>query len=134
MHIYTDGAISSGEEQGVLDLLGTKQSLSSGKLASMFGGKAPGSCPAASVFCLGIGDGVHRGLLNGMAARTGGVAQYVVDGESITAKCTFLKKCALSSGVVLRPRIKAKGAMVKVAPHVLPPRLFPGEPFHVSLV
>jgi hypothetical protein len=77
--------------------------------------------PVATVHCLGIGDGVHRGLLDGVASRwvgdvrsriglgrkqgmgsfhcsvtlalaqliacrTGGVAQYVTDNESIACK------------------------------------------------
>ncbi len=46
-------------------------------------GVAAAKAGLPTVHSLGIGHGVHRGLLDGMAQRTGGVAQYVVDGESI---------------------------------------------------
>ena len=36
----------------------------------------------------------------GMAQHSGGVAQYVVDGEDVALKAGFLKKCALSTGVI----------------------------------
>ena len=35
-----------------------------------------------------------------MAQRSGGVAQYVVDGEDVARKAGFLKKCALSTGAI----------------------------------
>lgn len=160
----TDGGISGGEEQAVFDLvagapapapaaqrasgtsLSSKISAGLRKLlpgqpsataAPPVGAVAPAVDPAApppAVLCLGIGHGVHRGLLDGMVTRSGGVAQYVVDGESIARKAGFLKKAALSgAGCVVRPRVVVRGALVRAAPHVLPPRLFPGEPLHVLL-
>jgi hypothetical protein len=91
----------------------------------------PPSLP--SVLCLGIGHGVHRGLLDGCAARTGGVAQFVVEGESIARKVGLLKKAALAGqDAVSGLRLSASGGvLLRTAPHALPPRLFPGEPFHV---
>jgi len=39
-------------------------------------------------------------LIAGMAQRSGGVAQYVVDGEDVALKAGYLKKCALSTGAI----------------------------------
>ncbi len=83
------------------------------------------------VLSLGIGHGVHRGLLDGMAGRCDGAAVYVVDDEAIAPKTAFLRRAALAAGAALRPRLRAAGALVRPAPHVLPQRLFPGEPLHV---
>ena len=38
----------------------------------------------------------------GIAQRSGGIAQYVVDGEDVASKAGYLKKCALSTGALLR--------------------------------
>ena len=38
----------------------------------------------------------------GIVQRCGGVAQYVVDGEDVAQKAGYLKKCALSTGALLR--------------------------------
>jgi hypothetical protein len=150
-HHAADGGISGGEEQAVYELVGAGKAapgaLESGiaKLKARVlggGGKPSGDTPATpatpalpgppAVMCLGIGHGVHRGLLDGMASRSGGVAQYVVDGESIVHKAGFLKKAALAgAGVVVAPRLVGKGVLLRSAPHVLPARLFPGEPLHV---
>eukprot|EP00197_Chlamydomonas_leiostraca_P001252 CAMPEP_0202885282 /NCGR_PEP_ID=MMETSP1391-20130828/41582_1 /ASSEMBLY_ACC=CAM_ASM_000867 /TAXON_ID=1034604 /ORGANISM="Chlamydomonas leiostraca, Strain SAG 11-49" /LENGTH=1167 /DNA_ID=CAMNT_0049568525 /DNA_START=90 /DNA_END=3594 /DNA_ORIENTATION=- len=148
----TDGGISGGEEAAVFDLVaagsagagggsGVAQRLGSALRKLVPGGGdmggsgeqgAQSELPPA-VLCLGIGHGVHRGLLDGIASRSGGCAQYVADGESITRKAGFLKKAALAGagGCITRPRLVARGAMVRAAPHVLPPRLFPGEPLHM---
>ncbi|KAG2443412.1 hypothetical protein HXX76_001770 [Chlamydomonas incerta] len=117
----TDGGISGHEEQAVYDLVNPKA-------------KAP--VPAASrthVLSLGIGHGVHRSLLDGMSTRSDGAAVYVVDDEAIAAKTSFLKKAATAAGAALRPRLVARNALVRPAPHVLPQRIFAGEPFHVLM-
>ncbi|KAG2497307.1 hypothetical protein HYH03_004890 [Edaphochlamys debaryana] len=95
--------------------------------------EAPGADVASRthVLCLGIGHGVHRGLLDGMASRSAGAVAYVVDDEAIAAKTAFLKKAAIAQGAAMRPRLLARGALVKTAPHVLPQRVFAGEPLHV---
>lgn len=56
--LLTDGGISGGEEQHITALLAGK----AGNAAA----KAAAAC--TTVFCLGIGHGVHRGLLQGMAS------------------------------------------------------------------
>lgn len=86
---------------------------------------------ATQVHCLGIGQGVHRGLLDGLAARTGGVVKYVGDDEDIAVKTAYLKKVAMAEGAWEAPRLLARGAVVRPVPHVLPTRLFPGEPLQV---
>ena len=66
------------------------------------------------------------------ASRSNGLAAYVLGDEDIAAKTALLKKAATAQGAALRPRLLARGALVRVAPHVLPQRIFAGEPFHVS--
>ncbi|KAG2443278.1 hypothetical protein HYH02_009348 [Chlamydomonas schloesseri] len=117
----TDGGISGHEEQAVYDLVNPK---------------ANKPVPAAShthVLSLGIGHGVHRALLDGMSVRSDGAAVYVVDDEAIAAKTAFLKKASTAAGAVLRPRLVARNALVRPAPHVLPQRVFAGEPLHVLM-
>ncbi|KAG2443277.1 hypothetical protein HYH02_009347 [Chlamydomonas schloesseri] len=117
----TDGGISGHEEQAVYDLVNPK---------------ANKPVPAAShthVLSLGIGHGVHRALLDGMSVRSDGATVYVVDDEAIAAKTAFLKKAATAAGAVLRPRLVARNALVRPAPHVLPQRVFAGEPLHVLM-
>eukprot|EP00198_Chlamydomonas_reinhardtii_P010883 XP_001700220.1 predicted protein [Chlamydomonas reinhardtii] len=117
----TDGGISGHEEQAVYDLVNPKA-------------KAP--VPAAArthVLSLGIGHGVHRSLLDGMSTRSDGAVVYVVDDEAIAAKTAFLKKAATAAGAALRPRLVARNALVRPAPHVLPQRVFAGEPLHVLM-
>ncbi|KAG2497306.1 hypothetical protein HYH03_004889 [Edaphochlamys debaryana] len=124
----TDGGISGHEEQAVYDLI-TPPKTPSPKTPSPNG---PGAAATAThVLCLGIGHGVHRGLLDGMASRSAGAVAYVVDDEAIAAKTAFLKKAAIAQGAAMRPRLMARGALVKTAPHVLPQRVFAGEPLHV---
>ncbi|KAG2492817.1 hypothetical protein HYH03_008975 [Edaphochlamys debaryana] len=146
----TDGGISGYEEQAVYDLVtppkaaklpeaGGAQADVEAAGAKEEGGAAAAAATAAAaaaatvthVLSLGIGHGVHRGLLDGMATRTQGAAAYVVDEEAIAAKTAFLKKAALAQGAALRPRLTARGALIKPAPHVLPQRVFAGEPLHV---
>ena len=55
----TDGGVGGGEEQRIFDLV-------SGKAA---GGKLKDVAAATTVFSLGIGHGVHRGLVEGMAKK-----------------------------------------------------------------
>lgn len=142
----TDGGISGGEEQAVYDLVAGKKGLSEDLKSGIqrlkdkvLGNKAAEgkdivaikqALPA--VMCLGIGHGVHRGLLDGIASRTGGVAQYVVDGESIVRKTAFLSKASLSgTSAIYVPRLVTGKGITRAVPHVLPPRLFPSEPLHV---
>ncbi|KAG2443275.1 hypothetical protein HYH02_009345 [Chlamydomonas schloesseri] len=68
-----------------------------------------------------------------MSVRSDGAAVYVVDDEAIAAKTAFLKKAATAAGAVLRPRLVARNALVRPAPHVLPQRVFAGEPLHVLM-
>mmetsp|Transcript_20822 Transcript_20822/g.45542 ORF Transcript_20822/g.45542 Transcript_20822/m.45542 type:complete len:577 (+) Transcript_20822:96-1826(+) len=119
----TDGGVSGNEEQ---------------RIAELVSGQAKGSGLAAAaqrtcIFTLGIGHGVHRGLVEDMATKSGGVAQFVLDDEGIAKKAGYLKRCALAvvGGCLVRPRLVARSAMVRVAPHVLPPRIFPDEPLQV---
>ncbi|GAX83003.1 hypothetical protein CEUSTIGMA_g10430.t1 [Chlamydomonas eustigma] len=112
----TDGGVGGLEEQSIVDLVG-----------------GPASAHT-SVFSLGIGHGVHRGLLDRIAQKSGGVTQYVVDGEPISNKAGLLKRCALSpvtGGCLYSPRLLSRSCLITAAPQVLKPRLFPGEPVHV---
>ena len=114
----TDGGVDGGEESRIFDLIEGK-----GDMASK-----------TSIFSLGIGHGVHRGLVEGVAKRSGGVAQFVVDGEPLAKKIGMLKKCALaagSNGCYSNPKLLSRSALIRSAPNVLPPRLFPGQPFSV---
>ena len=61
----TDGGISGHEEQAVYDLVAQ---------GSKAGASPVGPTPTTTVLCLGIGHGVHRGLLDGMAGRSEGAA------------------------------------------------------------
>lgn len=97
------------------------------------GQQRDGAPPTTTVLCLGIGHGVHCGLLDGMSSRSEGAAVYVVDDEAIARKAAYLKKCALAAGALVRPRLVARGALVRAVPHVMPQRIFAGEPFHVLL-
>ena len=64
--------------------------------------------------------------------QSGGVSQFVVDGEPIGKKAGVLKRCALAGASCLtKPRLLTRSCLIKAAPHVLPPRLFPNEPMHV---
>lgn len=59
----------------------------------------------------------------------------MVDGEDIGKKAGMLKRSALAisaGGCLTNARIKACSCMIKTAPHIMPPRLFPDEPMHVS--
>ncbi|KXZ47715.1 hypothetical protein GPECTOR_33g597 [Gonium pectorale] len=137
----TDGGISGHEEQAVYDLVHRTRpsppSSSSRSPSSPYPAAASTAASAAAlrtrVLSLGIGHGVHRSLLEGMAARSDGAVVYVVDEEAIAAKTAFLKRAALAVGAGLRPRLVARGALVRAAPHVLPQRVFAGEPLHVLL-
>ncbi len=76
----TDGGVSSNEEEKIFKLVeGHREARNT------------------TVFALGIGHGVHRGLVEGMAKKSGGLAQFVVDGEPIGKKAGMLKRCALSA-------------------------------------
>ncbi len=104
--------MSGSEEREILDLA-----------------KRHGDVP---VHCLGIGHGVHRGLLTELSKATHGLVQCVVESSGIAAKAGALKKAALAgAGAVVAPRLVCGGVLVRAVPHVLPPRLLPGEPVHV---
>jgi hypothetical protein len=45
----------------------------------------------------------------------------------------FLRKAALSNAYVIKPRLVGRSALIRAAPHLLPPRLFPGEPLSVMV-
>lgn len=122
----TDGGISGLEQQGVFELV--DPNAGPNKAA---GPGASTAAAATTVLCLGIGHGVHRDLLDGIASRTGGVVQYVVASSEITNKCGFLKKCALSGEVLTQPRLAPRACLLRMAPAALPPRIFAGEPLHV---
>jgi hypothetical protein len=64
--------------------------------------------------------------------QSGGVSQFVVDGEPIGKKAGMLKRCALAgdSGLT-KPRLLSRSCLVKAAPHIMPPRLFSDEPMHI---
>lgn len=115
----TDGGITGSEEQQVYDLVDPNSAA------------APPAARRTAVFCLGIGHGVHRGLLHAMSSRTGGAVQYVTESADIVKKCGFLKKCALSADALTRPRLVARSCLLRLAPAALPPRIFGGEPVHV---
>ncbi|KAG2443262.1 hypothetical protein HYH02_009335 [Chlamydomonas schloesseri] len=85
------------------------------------------------VLSMGIGHGVHRGVLDGMAAASNGEAVFVVEGEGIAAKAAFLKKVAVGCHGLVNVRVRASSALVRMAPHVLPQRVFAGEPLHVLM-
>ena len=42
----------------------------------------------------------YRDLLEGIAERTGGVCTFVLDSKEIAAKCSYLKRAALTSGAL----------------------------------
>ena len=64
--------------------------------------------------------------------QSGGVSQFVVDGEPIGKKAGMLKRCALAGASGLtKPRLLTRSCLIKATPHVLPPRLFPNEPTHI---
>ena len=66
--------------------------------------------------------------------QSGGLAQFVLDGEAIGKKAGLLKRCALAEacgGCLARPRLLPRSCLIKAAPNVMPPRLFPNEPTHV---
>jgi len=113
----TDGGVDGGEESRIFDLIEGK-----GETARK-----------TSIFSLGIGHGVHRGLVEGVAKRSGGIAQFVVDGEPLAKKIGLLKKCALAAanGCYSNPKLLSRSALIRSAPNVLPPRLFSNEPFSV---
>ncbi len=127
----TDGGIDGGSERAVHELVTPPPAAA----ADLRNRMRSGSAAAASthVHCLGIGHGVHRSLVDGMATRSSGACVYVADGEPLGPKVAFLKRCALAEGAALRPRITARGAVVRAAPHVLPARVFAGEPVRVLL-
>ncbi len=137
----TDGGVDGGSERAVHDLVTPPPPTPSGTpllaaaAADLRNRMRSGSAAAASthVHCLGIGHGVHRSLVDGMATRSSGACVYVADGEPLGPKVAFLKRCALAEGAALRPRITARGAVVRAAPHVLPARVFAGEPVRVLL-
>lgn len=124
--LLTDGGVSGTEEQAIYDLLQGSRGSRAAKAAAA----------RTTVFTLGIGHGVHRGLVEGMASRSGGVAQFVLGNEALRAKAGMLQRCALAvgSGCLVQPRLEAKGCVIRAAPHVLPPRAFPDEPLHVSAI
>jgi hypothetical protein len=99
-----------------------ESSSSSSKVASL-----------TTLFCLGIGHGVHRGMMEQMAGTTGGVTQFVTDDAGLTIKCAYLKKCALRSDAetLINPRFEHSDCILRTVPAVLPPRMFFGEPLKV---
>lgn len=119
----TDGGISGHDEEAVYALV-------QGRSDS---GAAQAAAARTCIFSLGIGHGVHRGLVEGVAKNTGGVAQFVVDGEAISRKAGLLKRCALApdGACLTMPRLVSRSCLIKAAPNVLPPRLFADEPLHV---
>ncbi len=137
----TDGGISGWEEEPIYQLIAHGRASEAApeafpeapaqppgampriKAAVQGGGASAGEATAAAttIYCLGIGYGVHRGLLDGMAQRSGGVAQYVVEDAQIAAKCGYLRRAALASGCLKAPRLVARGCVVKPAPAALPP-------------
>eukprot|EP00798_Chlamydomonas_sp_ICE-L_P016553 gene16553-22782_t len=123
----TDGGVSSNEECNIYSLVEGK----GGK------GSKPSEDSEITIFSLGIGHGVHRGMVEAVAKKSGGVAQFVVDGEPIANKCAYLKRCALAAATgtdcLMNPKLEGKLALLRCAPQVLPPRLFPGEPVPVLI-
>lgn len=129
----TDGGVDGGEEANIMSLIE-----GGGKGKGGEKDKEDDVAKRTTVFSLGIGHGVHRGLVEGVAKRSGGVAQFVVDGEPLAKKIGMLKKCALAvggadggGGCLANPKMVSRACLVRAAPNVLPPRLFPGEPFPV---
>lgn len=91
--LLTDGGVSGTEEQTIYDLLQGSRGSRAAKAAAA----------RTTVFTLGIGPGVHRGLVEGMASRSGGVAQFVLGNEALWAKA--------SSGCPQRGQLKRGGAL-----------------------
>lgn len=56
---------------------------------------------------------------------------FVLEDEGIAKKCGYLKKCATAAALLTRPRLVARSCLLKTAPFLLPPMLFPGEPVTV---
>ena len=123
----TDGGVDSSQEEATIALAAGKGGGSSSKQRA-----AAAAAAATTLLCLGIGHGVHRSLLDRLASLSGGMVKYVLDGEDIGDKVGYLKKCSLAASTWTAPRLLARGALVRASPHVLPPRLFPGEPLQVS--
>ncbi|KAG1658856.1 hypothetical protein FOA52_008813 [Chlamydomonas sp. UWO 241] len=122
----TDGGVSHGEEKSIADLVQGRAGSSAAKAAAA----------NTTIFSLGIGHGVHRGLVDGVATKTCGLAQFVVDGEPIGHKAGVLKRAALAgpAGCLSSPRLAFRGCLARnVSPNMLPPRVFPSEPLHVLL-
>ena len=80
-------------------------------------------CVSSSLSCP---EHAHAGpavVVAGMAQRSGGIAQYVVDGEDVALKAGYLKKCALSTGAILKcvtpldpAQTRCKGRLQPCAP------------------
>ncbi|KAL3131752.1 hypothetical protein ABBQ38_007471 [Trebouxia sp. C0009 RCD-2024] len=83
------------------------------------------------VHCMGIGHGAHRDLLEGIAERSGGVCAFVLDDKEIAAKCSYLKRAALTSGALTKVRLVTCNCMLALVPAVPPKWLLPKEPFRV---
>ena len=58
----TDGGVGGGEEERIFDLV-------AGKAKQHFSSQLKDAAAATTVFSLGIGHGVHRGLVEGMAKK-----------------------------------------------------------------
>ncbi|KAF5841639.1 hypothetical protein DUNSADRAFT_12096 [Dunaliella salina] len=110
----TDGGVSSSEERYITRLIA----------------ESP-QAPRTTVYTLGIGYGVHRGLLEDMAQLSGGTTQYVQSSADITKSCSFLRQCALSVGMLMEPKLKARSCKLKTVPLQPPPRLFEGQTLRV---
>ncbi|KAK9805053.1 hypothetical protein WJX73_007564 [Symbiochloris irregularis] len=117
----TDGGISSGQVDVILAMVERGCDMLT-------------DAARTQVWSLGIGFGVHRPLLDGMASRSMGASVYITGqagSSDIARKVAWLSKAAFSEGVLRKPRLVTHACLLSIVPSHLPSVLLPGTPFVV---